>query len=229
MWSCLDRVEWPESESTTATVGVTFMDLVNFRAVAGVRARFCGKFDPTCTEGVIAGTEGLVSDDNGIVQAELPVPFDGFVMFEGPFGESPKVPGSYFFYPPVTRSRVVPPIPLMAQEVLDVLAEQAGQPVDPGDGHVMLAAYNCASQVTAGVRLSSDRFDVDTRAFYVVQRVPTTTALETDESGWGGLINVPPGATQVSGTLSRGSRHIGTASLNVTAGRVTYTALVPSP
>jgi hypothetical protein len=70
--------------------------------------------------------------------------------------------------------------------------------------------------------------DSATAPFYVIRNLPAADVNETDESGQGGLINLPAGTVTISGTLSD-SRMMGTVSVLVRAGGVTLTSLVPSP
>ena len=79
-----------------------------------------------------------------------------------------------------------------------------------------------------GVHIWSADSDANTRAFYVIQKIPTATATVTDASGQGGFINLRAGSASISGTLSDGTK-IGTVTILVRAGTITYTNMLPSP
>jgi hypothetical protein len=196
-------------------------DLISQGPVANVGARVCRKTDPNCNEPM---TADLSSDASGIVTAQVPNGFDGYVEIT-PAGA---MPGSYFFYPPITSNTDIPYVPIVSTSALGMFAQLVGTQIDPNRGEVFLGAYNCLHAPADGVRLSSADGDSETLPFYLVKGLPSTTATATDSSGLGGILNLRPGSVTLTGTLSTG-QIVGTVSMFTRAGEITYTSVVPAP
>jgi hypothetical protein len=220
-WSCLGGAGLPLPEARPATVIFQLRDLIRDEPAAGVTAKLCRKLDFDCAQPLVTGMRG---DNEGTLTVEVGAGFDGYVELNSP----DRLPGIYFFYPPVSGDRVIPNVPLIRSGELQQFAALAGKPVVSGRGHVMLGAYNCRQEPAEGVRLFSDDADSNTTPFYLVKRVPTVTASGTDSSGRGGMINLRAGSISVSGSTPDG-RAIGSVGLFVRAGTITYTTLIPAP
>ena len=89
--------------------------------------RVCNKLDFDCVQPLASGFK---SDSSGTLTFELDAGFDGFVEF-GPPG---RMPGVYFFYPPINGDREYPSLPVFAAPELAFFAEQGGRPVVPRPG-----------------------------------------------------------------------------------------------
>ncbi len=220
-WSCLGEVEWPMPTPRKSSVIFRMRDLITDAPVSGVTGRVCHKLDFDCTRPLASG---LVSDGAGTLTFELDAGFDGFVEF-GPPG---RMPGVYFFYPPINGDREYPSLPVLAAPELAFFAGQGGHPIAPDRGHVLLGSYNCLTQPADGVYLSSEDADTVTAPFYLVKKVPSFTAPGTDSSGRGGLINLRSGSVSVTGKLADG-RQIATVGVFVRPGTITYTTMLPAP
>ena len=221
-WSCLGEVMWPTPAPRKSSVIFRIRDLVTEAPVGGVTGRVCNKLDFDCARPLATG---LISDGAGTLVFELDAGFDGFVEF-GPPG---RMPGVYFFYPPISGDREYPSLPVMAAPELAFFAQQGGHPVVPDRGHVMLGSYDCLTRPADGVLLSSEDADPATAAFYLVKKVPSFTAPGTDSSGRGGLINLRSGSVSITGERALGNRHIATVGVFVRAGTITYTTMLPAP
>jgi hypothetical protein len=220
-WSCLGEVNWPAPSPRRSSIVFRMRDLVTDAPVVGVTGRVCNKLDFDCARPLATG---LVSDGTGTLVFELEAGFDGFVEF-GPPG---RMPGVYFFYPPVNGDREFPSLPLMSERELAFFASQGGRPIAPDRGHVMLGSYDCLYRPADGVVLASEDGDGATAPFYLVKKVPSFSAAGTDSSGRGGLINLRSGSVSITGTLSD-RRHIATVGVFVRPGTITYTTLLPAP
>lgn len=221
-WACLggDRT-WPTLPTKPARITFQLQDLVTETPAVGVTARVCRKLDFDCNQPLAAG---LVSDASGTLAVDVEVGFDGYVELTG----RERLPGVYFFYPPVTDDRVIGNVPMIRPAELFQFASLAGRPLIQGRGHVMLGAYDCVGRPAEGVSLSSDDADSLTSAFYLVRKVPSLTALGTDSSGRGGLINLRAGSIGVKGANVEGLP-IATVGMFVRPGAITYTTLLPVP
>jgi hypothetical protein len=223
-WSCLGGVNWaPADESRMFTVIIRVRDLITEQPMAGVSGRLCRKLDLTCNDPL--GTE-VVADQNGNLVAQVEMGFDGY--FE--IWAKDKLPGLYFFYPPVAANRDVPFVPMFSPAVLAQFAQLNGKQLVPDRGHVMLGAYDCQQRPAEGLRLITLDGDGETSPFYVADKFPKVTATETDRSGRGGFINLRPGTVTVAADLAPpDNRRVGAVSVIVRSGVITFTSLVPSP
>ena len=221
-WSCLGDVSWPMPVPRKSSVVFRMRDLVTDAPVSGVTGRVCHKLDFDCLRPIASG---LISDGAGTLVFELEAGFDGFVEF-GPPG---RMPGVYFFYPPIDGDREYPSLPVLAAPELAFFAQQGGHPVAPERGHVLLGSYDCLTMPADGVLLSSEDADNATAPFYLVKKVPSFTAPGTDSSGRGGLINLRPGSVSVTGERALDGKHIATIGVFVRPGTITYTTMLPAP
>lgn len=219
-WACLGATAPPATESRPATVTFHLRDLVKDEPADGVTARLCRKLDYECEDPL---EKDMRSGADGTLSVNVGPGFDGYVELSHP----ERLPGIYFFYPPVTGDRVIPNLPLIRPPELQQFAALAGRPVVFGRGHVMVGAYNCRQEPANGVRLSSSDADGNTTPFYLVKGVPSATAEGTDSSGRGGLINLRAGSVTVGGATPDG-RDISRVGLFVRSGTITYTSLLPA-
>lgn len=221
-WACLTTgVSWPPVDPKPARIVMQLRDLVTELPAPGATARVCRKLDVDCLNPVASG---LVGDANGNLTVDTTVGFDGYVEVK----VRERMPGIYFFYPPVAGDREIPNVPLIKPAELFQFAQLAGRPITDGRGHVMLGAYDCLGRPAEGVALFSDEGDSQTTPFYSVKKVPSVTATGTDGSGRGGLINIKSGGITVTGRLPDG-RIVGTVGLFVRRESITYTSLFPAP
>jgi hypothetical protein len=221
-WSCLGEVAWPPPSPRKSQVVFRMRDLITDAPLGGVTGRVCNKLDFDCLRPLASG---LVSDSAGTLTFELDSGFDGFVEF-GPPG---RMPGVYFFYPPVNGDREFPSLPLMADRELAFFASQGGRPIAPDRGHVMLGSYDCLYRPADGVVVTSEDADAATAAFYLVKKVPSFNVDATDSSGRAGLINLRSGSVSITGLLASDQRQIATVGVFVRPGTITYTTMLPAP
>jgi hypothetical protein len=220
-WECLDQVVWPPASQGNVMVALNLVDLVTQQPVSGVEAQVCNKLDTTCSSPLVSG---LVSDSLGRLVFSIQSGFDGYLQSTS----TGLMPFLYFFYPPVTSDRDVPAIPILQDTGLATFATLAGGNVMAERGHLLARAYNCLGKTAEGVRFSSPEGDNSTVPFYMIKGIPSIKNSETDSSGNGGLLNLPPGTATLTGRLDDG-RTMGTLSATTRPGRITYIALVPTP
>jgi hypothetical protein len=220
-WSCLGKVVWPSASSGSVTAVVNFADIITSKPVSGLTAQLCRKLDTTCSSPLLTN---LVTDSSGKMTFSIESGFDGYLASTS----GGIMPFLYYFYPPLTSNREVPNVPILQESALAMFATLAGGNINPDRGHVMARAYNCVPQTAEGVHFSSAESDSATSAFYMIKGYPTTKASETDSSGNGGLINLPPGTATLTGKLDNGET-MGTIGVMTVAGRMTFTSLVPAP
>jgi len=220
-WGCLGQVVWPPARPGKVNVTAQFRDAVTGAPLMGVVVNVCRKQDFQCLMPIASG---LQPADTGDLTFQVDSGFDGFLEMN----LAGALPGLFFFYPPVTEDRVLVGVPLLSKYILDTIGSLSGKPYLPEKGVALLAAMDCRNQFAEGVHIWSTDADQDTAAFYVIQKIPNSSATYTDTSGQGGLINLRPGSVAIQGTLQDG-RTIGTVTVVVRAGGVTYTSMVPAP
>lgn len=218
-WACMTQQE-ESGEPGPFTIRLPVVSVLDQAPVPGVAAAMFRKIDVASTTPVGAQA---VSDANGIVELTVEKGFDGYVSLSHPtIG-----PSLYFFNPPVQRSETLPPIRLASIQVVTALFQQVGRTYDPNQGVVILTAEDCESRPLAEVSFAVPKWSDETGVFYSVGGLPTTSTSATDSSGYGGLLGLPPETVAISAThATQGS--IGSLSLFVKAGALSYSRMVPS-
>jgi len=85
----------------------------------------------------------------------------------------------------------------------DALTRASGVEADPALADIEVLARNCAYESAGGVVVGSDGFVSATRLRYLVNDLPSATAVETDEASGSALIfNVAPGLRSVSAVVA---------------------------
>lgn len=220
-WSCLGSVVWPAAGSGSVTAKISLMDIVTRAPFPGVTARVCRRLDLACEQPLAVG---YTSDDQGRLVVDVPSGFDGFLELVS----AKAVPGLYFFNPPMTDAREVPFVPMLPLSQLTAFAQIAGAQMSADRGHMALAAYDCFHAPAEGVSLVSPNADGSSTPFYMINGYPSSKDQATDSSGYAGFLNLPPGSVTVSGRLANGEI-MGTLSLLLRAGQMTYTTMLPMP
>ena len=220
-WSCLGSVTWPSAGTGTVTATLNLKDIITNDAIPGVSGRLCRKLDVACATPLVSG---LLSDAQGKLVVDAPAGFDGYVELQS----TNAIPGMYFFYPPLAASREIPFVPILPLAELTAFAQVIGSDLVPDRGQILAGAYDCFRNPAEGVTFSSLDADEWSTPFYMIKEMPSITATATDSSGYGGILNFPPGSVGFSGQLATGAV-IGTESLLVRANQITYTALPPMP
>ena len=196
-------------------------DAASQQPVVGVHAVLCRKLDVECTS---PASEDVVSDATGRLTFSVPARFDGFALIQG----ERITPSLYFFAPLIDRSREMPSVPLASPLIVSLLVKQLTGELPAADhGVVLLTAADCQEQFASGVSFSSAATDALTIPFYSVGSLPDRHATATDATGYGGLVNVPPGAVTITGTLADQQRAVSTISLLVRPGYTSYSRVVP--
>jgi hypothetical protein len=197
----------------------------SMKVLPGIEAQLCRKLDATCENPV---GSMATSDETGLVTLQVEKGFDGFVQLTG----SKIAPSMYFLTPPASGDLDLPMVPLASPLGASQIVLQAGGNTWAKDtsGIVLLTAFDCLGKGAAGINFSiGGAPDPNTFIFYLVKSLPTTNTSVTDDTGYGGLVNVPAGVRTVSALLGGPSGHkIGEISILVRAGYVSYSSVTPS-
>ena len=222
-WACAAE---PPPTSAGYKLTMHFTDAINsMKVLPDISAQLCRKLDAECESPVGAMS---ISDETGMVSLQVEKGFDGFVQLTG----AKIAPSMYFLTPPVSGDLDLPMVPLASPFAASSIVTQAGGNAWAKDtaGIVLLTAFDCAGAAAAGINFSiGGTPDPKTFIFYLVNALPTTAATVTDDTGYGGLVNVPAGVTTVSALLGGPSGHkISKISVLVRAGYVSYSRVTPN-
>lgn len=222
-WACSAD---PPPTSAGYKLTMHFTDAIDStKVLPGIEAKLCRKLDAECESPVGAMA---TSDDTGMVTLQVDKGFDGFVQLTG----AKIAPSMYFLTPPASGDLDLPMVPLASPFAASSIVTQAGGNAWAKDtsGIVLLTAFDCVGTAAAGINFSiGGTPDPKTFIFYLVNSLPTTAASITDDTGYGGLVNVPAGVTTVSALLGGPSGHkVSKISVLVRAGYVSYSRVTPN-
>jgi hypothetical protein len=219
----------PTAPSGNVSVTMSFYNPVSpTKHLSGITIRACPKLDVTCTN-ALPGTS--TSDSQGNATLTVPAGFDGYLEINGNGNGNSIVPALWYFSPfPVTDGTYN--VGLFAQGDFQNIAQTSGATIDPSLGHSFAFALDCAEQYgsfTAGMSFDVDKKSTETRSFYLINGLPSTTATATDASGIGGFANLPTGIVTLTATLQSTGVRSGSSSVLIRAGVITYSPIAPGP
>jgi len=220
-WSCLGTTPEPPAVTDEFDVTFTVQHLVSQKALPGVKVRLCLKLDVACTNSVSGEQQ---TDESGKVTFKIRAGFDGYARIEG----DAIIPGLFFFNPPLARDLPSVLISIGSQDVIALLAQQAGAVQSADRGLALLSVRDCKGAPGEGVQLSTGAADPKAVLFYSEQGLPSSSAKQTDSSGYGGLLNAAPGTLTFSATVASTGQRVGQTTLLVQSGAITYGTVVPS-
>jgi hypothetical protein len=138
-------------------------------------------------------------------------------------------PVMWFFNPPVVADIEQPiSLQLYPSASLPLVVDAAGGSLVPGTGAVFMTAIDCDGRPAPGISLEIAEYEDEATALYFDSGVISNTVTETDASGVGGFIRIPPGFVEITG-LNRTAMAIGEVGVQASANFATYTVLVPTP
>jgi len=106
--------------------------------------------------------------------------------------------------------------------------QAAGTNLDPTTGNLFITAVDCDGAPAAGVSYSIDADPDLVTQLYMHGGAVSDTNLQTDDSGIGGFLGVPPGFAEVQG-YNRRYQKVGVIGVQTEPFTVTYSALAPEP
>jgi hypothetical protein len=226
VWGCVGSVTWPTAQPGSSpekvTASLTLSNLLSKDLVIGATARVCGKLDPKCDSPTQID---LRSDSEGVLTVQLDKYFNGYLEIKYPL----MADTMYFFNPPLEKDRVIPFIPLVPFDALQVFGDLLGMLPLLDRGTVIGLSYDCEGNGAEGIELSCDEADENTKAFYMVADYPSLAVTKTDKSGQGGIANVRAGSRFLYGRRADTGEVIGTVSVQSRASWIAYTSMLPTP
>lgn len=137
-------------------------------------------------------------------------------------------PALVFFNPPISADVATPlPLQLLRSAALPAVVEAAGAELNPSTGNFFITALDCNGELAPGVTYEISQHQELVSALYVDSGVVSDTIFQTDGSGIGGFVGVPPGFVEITGFTSDFER-IGQVGLQSAPFSLTYSLMVPS-
>jgi hypothetical protein len=138
-------------------------------------------------------------------------------------------PAMLFFNPAIVRDTQSPlPLQMFPISGLPAVIAAAGIQVDPAAGNLFIQALDCDGNPAAGVKYQIQQFGSQVSQLYVNNGIVSSAITQTDPTGIGGFIRVPPGFVSVIGYNSD-SVAVGQIGVQTAPSTLTYTALTPLP
>lgn len=139
-------------------------------------------------------------------------------------------PAMLFFNPPIVRDFDKPlALQLFPSAALPMVLDAAGSiRIDPAMGNVFAVALDCDGKPAPGVSFRIVDSQADVQLVYLKNGLVNDKATQTDSSGVGGMIRVPPGFVQIQG-LSSDGMVVGQIGVQAAPSALTYGIMVPSP
>lgn len=137
-------------------------------------------------------------------------------------------PVMWFFNPPLVADIDDPiPLQLYPSAALPLILDAAGGEFAPGTGSVFMTVTDCDGKPAPGVALEIAEYEDVADPLYFDSGVISNTATQTDASGVGGFIRIPPGFVEITGVGGDGTP-LGKVGVQANPTFVTYTVLAPS-
>jgi hypothetical protein len=137
-------------------------------------------------------------------------------------------PAMLFFNPPIVRDVARPlPLQMFPSSGLPAVIAAAGIQIDPTGGSFFLQALDCDGLPASGARFELSPHQNVVQPLYVDSGVVSSSATQTDSTGVGGFVGVPPGFVTVTGYNAEGVA-IGEIGLQAAASILTYGTLSPA-
>jgi hypothetical protein len=205
--------------------GGSALDPVMYTPLPGEPVRACPElYGAECA----GGTPYQTSDDAGVATFTLPNSFAGYYQFTDTTLFTTEFYPSQMLAGEKEQTLAATLLPLAATQSLGALLNgiTLSYDTDGGLGHILLSIYDCNDHSAPGVvftpsSTAPSNSPYPTLIFYtegsgVGSELPSTTAMSTDNSGTGGLLNVPTGVFTVKAFL--GSRQLGLINMLVRPG-----------
>lgn len=233
-WSCIGSQAEP-SAPTLERVAIqvracNFISSNCSEVASGLTAKLCERADARCSKPIRAE----IRDSSGTLEFEVETGgsagagFDGFLSVASD-GDA-YAPALLFFNPPIRAALEAPLVlPLVPASAVSTLVEAAGtREPDPDHGFLFVTAFDCAGKPAEHVTVAVDRPAGEASVIYLDHGVFDLVARETDASGVAEVSNVSPGSVHVTAYRAGATPEpIAEASVQVAAGTITYTSLVP--
>jgi hypothetical protein len=209
-------------------VTIITQDSLTPTVVPSLRVRKCERQDAACALG------GPVVMTNGAGAAQFvfpagPTGFDGYFEVSDPKGE--RGPVLVFVYPLVTTHRVVG-VPSFTHRARADLLSALRSDLPASSAFVLARALDCTRSEGAGVRFDLDPRSQESIGFYLDNRLPVVSALDTvtdDMLAAGGFAGVAQSATKLHAKVPALALRLFDLGVYVRPETVTFVEYAPRP
>lgn len=226
--------------------------------IEGLSAELCEKLDVGCSRPVLGGmtpVNGMFEidvpiDERGfdgylkVTSQTQPCSADGAELGTSPCSLTPEcdpaapdercqlpeyAPALFFFSPPI-RSQPAQPfvLSLMRLAAVPALAQAAGAPFDAELGNLVVTGVDCNGARAAGLSYELRQHPDGATPLYMANGILSDSLDETDETGVGAFVGVPPGFVDVLGS-ARDAGTVGGVGVQVSRLSISYATLAPTP
>lgn len=221
VWGCLGMLEEQMPEAgVTHTYRQQMIEVISGTRPRGLEVRLCSAVDLDCATPVI---DTIASDDDGFVEFSVMSGFVGYLEVTSDLTMPVIVPIGPIF----EDIDMVEPIELVAEFVVQSLADAAGFEVDTTAGHALLLLAACDSIGRAGINFTLE--PSDGVPFYLIGETPDELATMSDETGNAGVLNVPPGFVTFQSRRVDGDQFVSSRRVLIRQGTLTYVGMTPTP
>ena len=233
-WGCIGSVTWGKQDSAQKVwYRARYLKLISDDPVVGMTVQACNRLDPACQSPVGSGT----TDSDGYVNLQVPKFFEGSLFLTPPASFPEMVPSIDTVIPPPGADAILDAsIPtssaaeLASAAQLNFLLAQIQSQLDPNLGHVFGFVVDCQGKTASNVSLRINPKDKSTIQYYAdTNGTPSITATQTSQIGEAGFINAPTGVVTIEATVNSISKKLGTYTVLVKPGTITYLPIPPAP
>jgi hypothetical protein len=138
-------------------------------------------------------------------------------------------PALFFFTPPI-RSEPAQPfvLSLMRLAAVPTLAQAAGAPFDATLGNLVVTGVDCNGARAAGLSYELRQQLEGVTPLYMANGILSNSLAETDATGVGAFVGVPPGFVDVLGSTGD-TGMVGGVGVQVSRLAISYATLAPGP
>lgn len=224
-FACLGSVVAPSPVGSTATVSVQFTDLNSGAIQTGLDVKVCNRTDSTCANPV--GTTS--TNSNGIATMTVPLGttgFDGYLEVTSQPNASVQIVPLLQYFKPIVKDgsfqgRTVQP------SDLSLIFLFTGASNDTTKGLVAGAAWDCGDDLALGIQAALDPAQSTSTRIYFRNGFPSTSAADTDATGFFGFLNVQTGTATVKGSVTASGNALGNETVLVRPGTISSLVLYP--
>jgi hypothetical protein len=224
--SCIGNVAWGKPTKASYTFSVIASDFQTQNFVVGAQVRLCALVDQQCS----APLDTQTTDSTGKVSFTAPTTAHGIAAYLEITGTGLRPTLEFLrFSDPTTLDGGTVTLTVLSEVTYNLFGTLLQITPDKSRGSLTYRANDCVPAALAGISGSLDPADPSTVTGYLAGGVPSKAATATDESGFGGFIDVPSGAVVLTGKSAKSGEVLGKLDLFVRAGHNSQTNLPPTP
>ena len=221
-FACMKKNKPTADPSVKVKFEVPLYSILSNEPAPGVGAKVCSRPDQGCA----APLESTSTKADGLLTANASVGFEGFFEINDP--QYTKT--LFMLNPPLAKDVRLPATPLVVDFLVQSYARMLlGAPNEADLGYMLIRATDCKLAYLKGMTVELSVMHAKTKRFFVTENTPRVDIVATTEEGAMGFFNVPTGSVVVTLNEQATGRRLGSSSVIVRAGWLSYIYLTPSP